>query len=79
MTPWSPDLTPVDSCMWDYLKSLVYQSPSPSTLTELKDAIQQMVSEIHPEMLCSAVTGVVTRFTCFTQCGRNHVEQLQLK
>ena len=75
---WSQDFTSADFWRWGYLMWLVYRS-APSTLTELKDAIQQIVSEIHSDLQCSVVTGVVTRLTCSILCGGGHVEQLKLK
>ncbi|GFV21451.1 uncharacterized protein TNCV_2372081 [Trichonephila clavipes] len=59
--PWpprSPDLTPADFWLWEYLKSRVYLS-GPSSLLELKDAIHREVSSLHPDMLHSAVAGFV--------------------
>ena len=50
-----------------------------STPTELKDAIQQIVSEIYRDILYSAVTGVVIRRTCSVQYSGDHAEQLQVK
>ncbi|GFV13800.1 DUF4817 domain-containing protein [Trichonephila clavipes] len=76
--PWpprSPDLTPADFGLWGYLKSRVYLS-SPSSLSELKDAIRREVSSIHPDMLHSAVAGFVTRLECLLPCGGGHVEHI---
>ncbi|GFW88204.1 DUF4817 domain-containing protein [Trichonephila clavipes] len=76
--PWpprSPDLTPADFWLWGYLKSRVYLS-SPSSLSELKDAIRREVSSIHPDMLHSAVAGFVTRLECLLPCGGGHVEHI---
>ncbi|GFU92898.1 uncharacterized protein TNCV_2080441 [Trichonephila clavipes] len=53
--PWpprSPDLEPADFWLWGYLKSRVYLS-SPSSLSELKDAIRREVSSIHPDACCT--------------------------
>ncbi|GFV69600.1 uncharacterized protein TNCV_4507151 [Trichonephila clavipes] len=73
--PWSPDLTPADFWLWGYLKSCVYLS-SPSSLSELKDAIRREVSSIHPDMLHSAVAGFVTRLECLLPCDGGHVEHI---
>jgi hypothetical protein len=34
-TPWSPDLTPLDFCLWGYMKDAVYAPPSnnPTSVT----------------------------------------------
>ncbi|GFU88140.1 uncharacterized protein TNCV_5074871 [Trichonephila clavipes] len=69
------DLTPVDFWLWGYLKSRVYLS-SPSSLSELKDAIRREVTSIHPDMLHSAVAGFVTRLECLLPCGGGHVEHI---
>ncbi|GFV79041.1 uncharacterized protein TNCV_3687481 [Trichonephila clavipes] len=71
----SPDLTPADFCLWEYLKSRVYLS-GPSSLSELKDAIRREVSSIHPDMLHSAFAGFVTRLECLFPCGGGHVEHI---
>ena len=63
---WSPYSSPVDLWLWSYF---------PSTPMELKDSIQQIASDIHPDILHSAVTGVVTRLTCSIQCGGGHVNK----
>ena len=76
--PMSPNLTPIDFWLSGYLKSLVYRS-TPFTPTELKAAFQHIVSVIHPDMLYSAVTGVMTCFSCSLLYGGGHVEQFQLK
>ena len=55
--PRLPGLIPLDFWMCGYVKYLVYLSTF-STPTELKDALQFIVSEIHPDMLYSAVTDV---------------------
>ncbi|GFW51992.1 uncharacterized protein TNCV_1189221 [Trichonephila clavipes] len=76
--PWpprSPDLTPANFWLWGYLKSRVYLS-GPSSLSELKDAIRREVSSIHPDMLHSAVAGLVTRLECLLPCGGGHVEHI---
>jgi hypothetical protein len=46
----SPDLTPCDFFLWSYLKAKVYEQ-RPQTLEALKEAIQQEVAAITPEMI----------------------------
>ena len=45
----SPDLSPLDFFLWDYLKYILYKSP-PSTENELRVRIKQACEEIHPTM-----------------------------
>ena len=46
--PRSPDLSPLDFCLWGYLKSKVY-SPRPATLNELQAIIVREVAQIDEE------------------------------
>ncbi|GFW60122.1 hypothetical protein TNCV_1389351 [Trichonephila clavipes] len=54
----------------------MFNSTSPSSLPEQKDAIRIEVSFIHPNMLHSAVAGFVTRLECLFACGGGHVEYI---
>ncbi|GFX08534.1 uncharacterized protein TNCV_4170331 [Trichonephila clavipes] len=54
----------------------MFNSTSPSSLSELKDAIRREVSSIHPDMLHSAVAEFVTRLECLLPCGGGHVEHI---
>jgi hypothetical protein len=47
--PRSPYFTPCDFFLWGYLKAKVYERPQ--TLEALKEAIQQEVAAITPEMI----------------------------
>jgi hypothetical protein len=47
--PHSPNLTPCDFFLWDYLKAQVYQH-RPQTLEAIKEAITQEVAAIPPKM-----------------------------
>ena len=58
--PQSPDLNPLDFCIWGYLKSKVY-FPRPKTLTELKTRIQQEISLIPMDMIGRAVNSLKGR------------------
>ncbi|GFW55288.1 hypothetical protein TNCV_116741 [Trichonephila clavipes] len=51
----------------------MFNSTSPSSLSEMKDAIRTEVSSIHPDVLHSAVDGFVTRLECLLPCGGGHV------
>jgi len=43
--PRSPDLTPLDFFLWDYLKSIVYQPPC-QDLAELKNRIHHEIESV---------------------------------
>ena len=42
-----PDLNPCDYFLWGYLKSLVYASPAPTTIAELKARIKKEIRGIN--------------------------------
>ncbi|GFU08972.1 uncharacterized protein TNCV_1318471 [Trichonephila clavipes] len=46
----SCDLTPQDSFLWGYVKSLVY-ADKPQTLDHLEDNIHRVIADIRPQML----------------------------
>ncbi|GFS73596.1 uncharacterized protein TNCV_3742761 [Trichonephila clavipes] len=48
--PRSCDLTPLDSFLWGYVKSLVY-ADKPQTLDHLEDNICRVIADIRPQML----------------------------
>ncbi|GFT34918.1 putative transposable element [Trichonephila clavipes] len=48
--PRSCDLTPLDSFLWGYVKSLVY-ADKPQTLDHLEDNIRRVIADIRPQML----------------------------
>ena len=50
----SPDLNPLDFCMWCVLKSKVY-IPKPRTMVELRNNITREVAQLEPSMLCRAI------------------------
>ena len=52
--PRSPNLCPLDFCLWGYLKSKVY-SPRPATLNELQANIVREVAQIDPAMTMRAM------------------------
>ena len=49
-----PDLSPIDFCIWDYLKSKVY-SPLPATLNQLQANITREVTQLDPAMMRRAM------------------------
>lgn len=71
--PWparSPDLSPLDFWLWEYLKNKVYAKP-PETLADLKTAIRQAVQAIPSTMINNAILNVKKRAeTLITVRGR---------
>ena len=53
----SPDLNPLDFCVWGVLKERVFK-PRPATMAELKDRIRLEVSNLDPTMICKACLDV---------------------
>jgi hypothetical protein len=64
--PWparSPDLSACDFFRWGYLKSRVFQPPSPRNIQELKERIREEVARIPVAMLRSVMCNRRTRLT----------------
>ena len=49
--PRSPDLTPCDFFLWGYVKTLVYVSPLPANVNELKQRITIALETVTQDML----------------------------
>ena len=58
--PRSPDLTPLDFYLWDYLNQKAFSKPL-NDLQELRERITQEISLIKPETLEKVFTNVVKR------------------
>ena len=56
----SPDLNPLDFCVWGVLKSKVY-TPKPRTMVELRNNITREVAQLDPAMLGRAILDVKKR------------------
>jgi len=69
--PRSPDLTPCDFYLWDYLKAKVY-GQHPITLEALKEARRQEVAAITPEMVLNVIDNYRERLhQCINIQGRH--------
>ena len=69
--PRSPDLSPLDFCLWGYLKSKVY-SPRPANLNELQANITREVAQIDPAMVRRAMLDMKARAVkCIAANGRH--------
>jgi hypothetical protein len=49
--PRSPDFTPSDFFLWDYIKDHVYVPPLPRDVQELKQRIQEAATMVTEDML----------------------------
>ncbi|GFV51472.1 uncharacterized protein TNCV_844111 [Trichonephila clavipes] len=58
--PRSCDLTPLDSFLWGYVKSLVY-ADKPQTLDHLEDNIRRVIADIRPQMLEKVIENWTSR------------------
>ncbi|CAF1096118.1 unnamed protein product [Didymodactylos carnosus] len=57
----SPDLSPCDFFLWNYLKDIVFKTP-PATITELQDRIKTACEEIPEDVCRKACRSVLGRF-----------------
>ncbi|GFS37033.1 hypothetical protein NPIL_435361 [Nephila pilipes] len=61
-----------------FVSSRVVYRFRPSNSSELKDAIRLDLPCIQPDILHSAVAGLMTRLQCVILCGVGHVEHIML-
>jgi hypothetical protein len=73
--PRSPDLTPCDFFLWDYLKSQVYQH-RPQTLEALKEAITQEVAANSPEITRRVMENYRVWFNQFIDNEGRHLSDI---
>ena len=72
--PRSPDLSPLDFCLWGFLKSKVY-SPRPATLNELQANITREVAQIDPAMVRRAILDMRARAQKCINANGGHFEK----
>ena len=70
----SPDLSPLDFCLWGYLKSKVY-SPRPANLNELQANITREVAQIDPAMVRRAMLDMKARAVKCIAANGGHFEK----
>jgi hypothetical protein len=79
--PWpprSPDVSPCDFFLWGYLKVAVFKH-RPWTLDQLKEAIQEEIEGISPDMLVRVMENFQERLhRCIGSQG-HHLEDLIFK
>ena len=73
--PHSPDLSPPDFCLWDYLKYWVHAN-RPTNITELKENIREEIRAT-PRFVCNSVLlNFAMRFKKCTDLKGGHLEQV---
>jgi hypothetical protein len=66
----SPDLSACDFFLWVYIKSRVFQPPSPRNIQELRERIRDDVAGIPVAMLSNVLSNLRTRLTeCMKRNG----------
>lgn len=75
--PNSPDLTPLDTFLWGYLKTNVYRN-RPRTLEEIRNRVVAWINRLnnHNYMIRNSLNNLKRRYRlCYENRGR-HIEQL---
>ena len=72
--PSSPDLSPLDFFLWGYLRDLVYSSPKPKTLPELKEKLINCYESIPKSMFRNAIHSVSKRVKLCLDADGKHFE-----
>jgi hypothetical protein len=79
--PWPPrlpDLSPCDFFLWGYLKAAVFKH-RPRTLDQLKEAIQEEIEGLSPDMLVRVMENFQERLhTCIGHQG-HHLDDIIFK
>jgi hypothetical protein len=72
--PTSPDLTPMDFFLWDFVKDNAYVPPLPTTLHELKTRIREVCANTDQEILHSVWQEAEYRFDVARATRGAHIE-----
>ncbi|GFT27498.1 DUF4817 domain-containing protein [Trichonephila clavipes] len=78
---WPPRysyLTPLDSFLWGYIKSLVY-ADKPQTLDHLEDNIRRIIADIRPQILEKVIENWTSRLDYIRASRGSHVPEIILK
>ncbi|GFT02392.1 DUF4817 domain-containing protein [Trichonephila clavipes] len=76
--PRSCDLTPLDSFLWGYVKSLVYADKS-QTLDHLEDNIRRVIADIRPQMLEKVIENWTSRLDYIRASRGSHMPETIFK
>ena len=74
--PRSPDLTPCDFFLWEFVKDTVFVPPVPTNLRELHDHITAAVALIDCDMLARVWNELDYRLDVCHISGDGHIEHL---
>ena len=72
----SPDLTPCDLFLWEYIKDRVFVPPLLVSLNELKERITTAVESVDEDMLRSVWTELDHRIDICRVTKGSHIEHL---
>ena len=73
--PNSPDLNPVDYCVWSALERNVYRERKFENTIELKEAILQKWEALPQEVINNAIDGFRSRMRLVIAENRQHIEK----
>lgn len=72
--PRSPDLNPLDYCLWGLIKEFVYKDP-PNSLEALEVKIVEATATVTPEIVRAAIGQLVQRCRLCLRENGGHFEQ----
>jgi hypothetical protein len=72
--PRSPDLTPLDSFLWGFVRDRVFVPPLPTNVAKLRTRITSAVAEVVPEMLRSVWQDIDYRRDVCRITNESHIE-----
>jgi hypothetical protein len=78
--PWPArllDLRAYDFFLWGYLKNKVFSAPPPQKIPELKHRIQEDVTRIPVQMLCSVMNSAHTILEECVSRNRGHLQDMR--
>jgi hypothetical protein len=76
LTSRSPDATPCDFFLWDYVKDQVYAPPLPASIPELKVRIRTVIETITVDMLQTVWNELDCRVDVCRITNGAHIEHL---
>jgi hypothetical protein len=73
---YSPDMTPCDFWLWNYVKTQVYADPQPTNLIDLKAKIKLVFKNIDVNILPSVIFDIIKRMTVCVNVNGAHLEHV---
>lgn len=71
--PYSPDLTPLDYCIWGVLKARIVKH-KPLSLNDLRQALRTEVSLLDQLFIVKTVASIIPRIEALKKCLGGHIE-----